>query len=668
MGFDCEIMNGNIKKYFCCRISPQSDMQIVRAILCAAVILCLHYRANAQTCKGSLGDPVAHITFGTGTGPGFSLPAFQTPYRYSPNVCPTDGQYTIINNVSNCFNNTWHAVQDDHTPGDVSGYYMLVNGAFVPGDFYRDTIRGLCGNTLYQLSAWFLNILMPGNCSGSPVLPNITITVETPAGGVLATYNTGDLIEIQRPQWRDHAVYFTMPTGASTVVVRFASTVTGGCGNEFAMDDIIVRPCGDNLNAMLAAGNASAFDICEGDNRTVQLTSTFAGVYANPVYQWQVSNDLGVSWSDIPGAKTTSFLRTATRPGIYYYRLTVAESGNGGSLQCRLASNPVTISVNALPNAQVTNYVYGCYGSTVILFAAGGNTYTWKGPNGFTSNTQQADIPDVKFTDAGQYEVLVTDYKGCSRTASTILNVYPAATAVKGPDVSFCEGDSSMISVSGGVRYKWLPAANLSNDTIPTPVARPADSTIYRAVVISDHGCTDTALIHVNVWKKPKAIAGPDKRMRQGFSVLLDGQVTGTDVSFNWAPSLYMSGATSLHPTVAPPGDFQYELQAVSDKGCGVSTDLVRIRVYDKISVPNAFSPNGDGINDTWIIEPLELFAESVTEVFNRHGQVVYRSNGYFKPWNGTRNGQPLPVGTYYYSIVISMNEPRITGWVTIIR
>ena len=90
------------------------------------------------------------------------------------------------------------------------------------------------------------------------------------------------------------------------------------------------------------------------------------------------------------------------------------------------------------------------------------------------------------------------------------------------------------------------------------------------------------------------------------------------------------------------------------------------VRVYE---IPNAFSPNGDGINDTWAIRSADAFAGSVVEVYNRYGQVVFRSNGYANPWNGTYKGKPVPSGTYYFVIDLrSGNEPNITGWIFIAR
>ena len=84
--------------------------------------------------------------------------------------------------------------------------------------------------------------------------------------------------------------------------------------------------------------------------------------------------------------------------------------------------------------------------------------------------------------------------------------------------------------------------------------------------------------------------------------------------------------------------------------------------------VPNTFTPNGDGINDTWEIKYLSSYPNVMVEIFNRYGSKVFRSNGYTTPWDGRFNGGDLPLGTYYYIISPNSGRKPITGYLTIIR
>jgi gliding motility-associated-like protein len=108
-------------------------------------------------------------------------------------------------------------------------------------------------------------------------------------------------------------------------------------------------------------------------------------------------------------------------------------------------------------------------------------------------------------------------------------------------------------------------------------------------------------------------------------------------------------------------------LTAVS-ASCGTSTSTVYVRVYKKIVIPNTFSPNNDGVNDVWNIDALVTYPECLVQVFDRYGQPVYQSTGYAVPWDGTKNGQTVPTGTYYYIIDLKNGQPRLTGWVLVVH
>jgi gliding motility-associated-like protein len=94
----------------------------------------------------------------------------------------------------------------------------------------------------------------------------------------------------------------------------------------------------------------------------------------------------------------------------------------------------------------------------------------------------------------------------------------------------------------------------------------------------------------------------------------------------------------------------------------------VAVIILKSIKVPNAFSPNGDGINDSWKIQYLESYPGATVKVFNRYGQTVFATTGYSREWNGTTNGNPLPSGTYYWIIDPKNGVLPINGSVTIIR
>ena len=183
---------------------------------------------QAQLCTGSLGDAVVNITFGTGPGPGPALPGRIDGYNFVSRDCPDDGNYTIINSTSSCFGNSWHSLQQDHTPGDIDGRMMLVNASLGAGVFYVDTVRGLCANTTYEFSAWVVNVLLTSACNGIGTDPNLSFNIETPSGTVLGTYSTGNIPETASPEWKQYGLFFTTPINTNDVVIRLNNNAPGG--------------------------------------------------------------------------------------------------------------------------------------------------------------------------------------------------------------------------------------------------------------------------------------------------------------------------------------------------------------------------------------------------------------------------------------------------------
>jgi gliding motility-associated-like protein len=625
--------------------------------------------SKAQLCTGSLGDPVVNITFGSGTNPG-PLGAATTNYSFVTTSCPNDGSYTITNNSTSCFSNSWHTLTEDHTPGDVNGDMMIVNASFNPGVFYLDTVKNLCGETTYEFSAWMLSILKSSACNGSGINPNITFSIESTSGTVIQTYNTGIIPNLFSPQWAQYGFFFSLPPGVSNLVLRMTNNAPGGCGNDLALDDITFRPCGPKVGAAFVNVNGSGdtANYCINDNKTITISGNVQTGYTNPAFQWQQSTDSGVTWQDIPGQTTNTYTKTFSAAGKFLYRMSAAEASNISIARCRVASNILTIVIDAIPVPGAGNSSPVCVNKPVTLFSKNGYTYAWTGPAGFTSSEASPVIAAAALNNAGKYYVLVTTKGGCSKKDSTTIIVSAIPIANAGPDAVICESTSTNLQATGGTIYRWEPATGLSDTTIANPIAAPLITTVYALSVGNQYFCFGRDTVIVTVLKKPVANAGPDKKIVAGQSVVLNGIAGGDTASYFWTPPQFINSTTILTPVVNPTGDITYTFHVLSGNGCGTAADDVFVRVFKKISVPNAFSPNGDGINDVWNIEALETYPESETTVFNRYGQMVFQSKGYGKPWDGTFNGKPLPTGTYYYTIDRKNDFPVMSGWIMIIR
>jgi gliding motility-associated-like protein len=274
-------------------------------------------------------------------------------------------------------------------------------------------------------------------------------------------------------------------------------------------------------------------------------------------------------------------------------------------------------------------------------------------------------IANVTPAYSGKYYVTTTN-GSCNRTDSTvaIVNGNPFVTVDKGV-VALCEGDSVELTASGANTYSWSPANGLTSVTGKTVHAFPSDSAVYTVTGMNGN-CRDTAFVTINVYSKPVANAGADKSIMEGSAVSLSGMVTGDSISYNWTPVYNITGLQSLTPIVSPASDTSYLLHVISEAGCGSDVDAVRVNVYKKLTIPNAFSPNKDGINDRWTIKGIDSYKGANVVVFNRFGQPVFRSQR-FTSWDGKHNGRELPVGVYYYVIELHGDFPVVSGWVAIL-
>jgi gliding motility-associated-like protein len=166
----------------------------------------------------------------------------------------------------------------------------------------------------------------------------------------------------------------------------------------------------------------------------------------------------------------------------------------------------------------------------------------------------------------------------------------------------------------------------------------------------------------------PTVDAGNDVTIPTGGTIGLNANGVVTGWTYTWAPVETLNDPNVTNPQATPIESTTYYVTVTDENGC-TNVDSVIVEVVPGIRFPDGISPNGDGINDTWIIDNIELFEDAIVEIYNRWGQMLWQSApGYPIPWDGRYDGNELPVGTYYYVIRSDNFEQPFTGPITIVR
>lgn len=273
------------------------------------------------------------------------------------------------------------------------------------------------------------------------------------------------------------------------------------------------------------------------------------------------------------------------------------------------------------------------------------------------------------------YTVRMVSYSGisCFNVISRTIMVLATPTVRFDPMNEVCSNNPSFQITQAGIT-NTLPGSGVYTGTgvSPTGLFSPsvagAGSHLLRYTYTGTNGCTNFREQTILVNPTPIANAGPDKTVLEGGVVqLTPALLAGIPVTYSWTPPTGLSSTTIPDPMASPTDDITYTLTVTSAKGCNTS-DQVFVKVLKKPEIPNIFSPNGDGIHDKWVIRYLETYPGSTVEIYNRYGQRIFYSIGYNQPWDGTINGKPVPVGTYYYIVDPKNGRQRIAGYVDVIR
>jgi gliding motility-associated-like protein len=328
-----------------------------------------------------------------------------------------------------------------------------------------------------------------------------------------------------------------------------------------------------------------------------------------------------------------------------------------------------TLPTSTIPSIANANITY-CQGATATALVATGTNLLWYTAAAGGTGTSTAPIPQTTTAGSTIYYVSQNSTGNCESARVGIMveiKPSPAAPLVTSP-LTLCQGSIALPLTATGTNVQWYSSATSTTGTsiAPIPTTNIIGNSNYYVSQTNTSGCQSTrATITVNITPPLTVNAGLGATIPRGGSIQLNATATaGADYTWSSTISpLNLSNTTILNPLANPAQTITYLLTVKDVIGnCAPVSSSVQVIVLQQgcINVRNAFSPNGDGINDKWFVydQAFCLAPDGVyVQVYNRYGSKVYENNAYKNTWDGTYNNKPLPDGTYYAVIIFILTD-----------
>ncbi len=292
-----------------------------------------------------------------------------------------------------------------------------------------------------------------------------------------------------------------------------------------------------------------------------------------------------------------------------------------------------------------------CQSTSTQLNAGGGVSYSWT--PAATLNNPSIPNPIATPLTTTTYYVTVTGANTCTNIDSIKVTVKPPPVFTVNTPVNVCPADSTQLNASGGDLYLWQPAGSLNNPGVANPHAAPSTTTTY-FVQITDTVCNYTSTLStiVTILPLPVIIASKSNDIDCSND---QSQLNATGgIIYSWTPTATLNNPTISNPIARPMTATQYKVKGISATGC-VNYDSVVVNINFGIKgnflMPNAFTPNNDGLNDCYGIKYWGVILQLDFNIYNRWGERVFHTTDPAGCWNGVYNGIPQNPAVFVFII-----------------
>jgi gliding motility-associated-like protein len=516
---------------------------------------------------------------------------------------------------------------------------FLLSQTPVSGDLFQNSFPtqiGLYNAELYNTNLiGYINEVKIWNVARTQaqIQANMFTPLPSPATqpGLLAYYTFSSLLNLQgNPAWNGTL------GGAATI------NQTNTLCNFIADNDCCPPIVGTFTGNQICVGQTGLLTFHPTSTPINQPYTLFYSDQVNNYTQSNVQDSVSFSVGANPAVTTT------------YPLLKITDASSCTTL---ITNESATITVLPPGHFNISRDTSICINGSAQLNVSGGQSYIWT-PAAYLNNNSIPN-PVAKPSQSTEFFVSGLDQNSCTVLDSVKVNIEPIPVFNAPKNLATCKGVPVMLQSNNDPKnlYTWSPAASLDNPNSPYPNATPSQNTVYH-LVIADPVCPqyDSSFdLQVIVNDPPIVVAAKSNDIDCST---LSSQLSASGAStYAWQPGTNLSDSFAISPVARINKTTEFFLEGISTNGC-MAYDSVTVYVtktgQNAFSIPNAFTPNHDGINDcfgirNWGDVTLQEFA-----IYNRWGQKVFETKNPSACWDGTFQGQPQDAGGFVYYIKAS--------------
>jgi len=603
----------------------------------------------------------------------------------NPNIgnasLPMSGQYTLIGtSAAGCTNTAFSNVVVSPSPtATINGNNVCIGGNLTlngsggssyswsgPNGFISTNQNNTINNVTFPAGGNYSLIVTVNTCTSMAIYSVVINPLPTPliqlsssvcfnqpitftaSGGVVYAWSGPGGFNVSGPNP-------IIPNSNNTNSGMYTLTATdaNGCVNS-ATASVLVKP----LPLVIAVGST----VCLG--HTASLTANSDGVS----YSWTGPN--GFSSAQ---ANNTFTNFTTNQAGDYILIVT-------GANQCTISS-VANVTNYPSPTPTASNNGPVCLNGEVKFESSGGLVYNWIGPNGFISNSQNTTLQSANSMNySGTYTLGVIDDKGCQGFTTTNLIVRPLPTAKLNSSankfcVPFCS-DFSIISTSSLQSVQWeINGGDLAINQSYKHCFDKIGEYVLKSSFTDMFGCSNTGTLLINAYPLPIAnfYFAPGTPVENDQIDFADASMGPEITNWTWYFATNENFSTLQNPNFIFENATTYPVALVVTNKWGCKDTIVKPIVIGEgfsIYVPNAFTPNGDGVNDLFQPKGYGIKKYNLM-VFDRWGEKLFFTEDFFKGWDGTYKGNLCKDDTYTWKIAVQGPDGKtkdLVGIVTLLK